>query len=90
MKTILKRIKKWLQSLSPRTGAIVLILCLPCYLISFIQMLFPLNIETKSILWTIFFGLAKTFQYAGITILGAEGYRRLKKHIKPKWYRRNK
>jgi phosphoglycolate phosphatase len=33
----------------------------------------------KGILWTVFFGLAKTFQYGGLTILGVEGYKRFKK-----------
>ena len=84
MKSYLAKIKQWLQSLSPRTGAIVLLLCIPCYIISFAQMFLPISIEAKSILWTLFFGLAKTFQYAGITILGAEGYKRLKKYIKKK------
>lgn len=79
MKRYLAKIKQWLQTLSPRTGAIVLLLCIPCYIISFAQMLLPISVEAKSILWTLFFGLAKTFQYAGITILGAEGYKRLKK-----------
>jgi len=44
-------------------------------------MLLPISVVAKGILWTLFFGLAKTFQYGGLTILGAEGFRRLKKHF---------
>jgi len=41
-------------------------------------MLLPISAAAKGVLWVIFFGLAKTFQYAGISILGVEGYRRIK------------
>lgn len=34
----------------------------------------------KAVLWVVLFGLAKTFQYVGLAILGAEGVRRLKRH----------
>jgi hypothetical protein len=43
-----------------------------------------LSLEAKGILWIILFGLAKTFQYGGITILGVEGYKRVKNWIKNK------
>ena len=77
-KKALRTIKEWLGKLSFRTGVIVLLLCIPCYIISFAQMALPLGVSTKSVLWVVFFGLAKTFQYGGLTILGAEGIKRLK------------
>ena len=49
------KVKQWLQSLSFRTGVIVLL---------------------------VLFGLAKTCQYGGLTILGVEGYRRLKNMLR--------
>ena len=72
------RIKQTLKSLSFRTGVIVLLLCIPCYIISFAQMALPISIEAKGVLWVVFFGLAKTFQYGGLTILGVDGWKRLK------------
>ena len=78
------KIKTWLQSLSFRTGAIVLLCCIPFYILSFAQMLLPISAAAKGLLWTILFGLAKTCQYGGITILGVEGYNRLKKYWKSK------
>lgn len=74
----MKKIKKWLQSLSFRTGVIVLALCIPFYLLSFAQMLLPISAELKGVLWFVLFGLAKCCQYGGLTILGVEGFRRLK------------
>lgn len=78
MKARLQQVKTWLAGLSFRQGATVLLLCLPFYALSFLQMLLPLGVETKGALWVVFFGLAKTCQYAGLTILGKEGWRRLK------------
>lgn len=75
---LLESIKRWLAGLSFRTGVIVLSLCVPCYIFSFAQMALPISTEAKGVLWVIFFGLAKTFQYGGLTILGVEGWRRLK------------
>lgn len=72
------KVKHWLQSLSFRTGVIVLLCCTPFYMLSFAQMLLPISVTAKGILWTILFGLAKTCQYGGLTILGVEGYKRLK------------
>lgn len=43
-----------------------------------------LSTKTKGIMWVILFGLAKTFQYGGLTILGVEGYKRVKQWIKRK------
>lgn len=79
------KIKNWLKSLSYRTGVIVLLLCIPFYILSFAQMAIPeqyLSLKAKGVLWFILFGLAKTFQYGGITIIGVEGYRRLKSRFK--------
>ena len=78
------RLKSWLQSLSFRTGVIVLLCCIPFYILSFAQMLLPISAAAKGILWTILFGLAKTCQYGGLTILGVEGYKRLKDKIRRK------
>ncbi len=73
-----RSIKTWLQSLSFRTGVIVLLCCIPFYILSFAQMLLPISAAAKGILWTVLFGMAKTCQYGGLTILGVEGYKRLK------------
>lgn len=75
-------LRMWLQSLSFRTGVIVLLCCIPFYILSFAQMLLPISAAAKGILWTILFGMAKTCQYGGLTILGVEGYQRLKKWMK--------
>ena len=70
--------KGWLARLSFRTGVIVLAMCVPFYIISFAQMALPIRASAKGVLWFVFFGLAKTAQYGGLTILGAEGIKRLK------------
>lgn len=74
----------WLSSLSFRTGVIVLATCIPFYIISFAQMALPISVSLKSALWVLFFGLAKTAQYGGLTILGAKGIKRLKDYWKLK------
>lgn len=81
MKQMIEKVKRWLAGLSFRTGVIVLALCVPCYIISFAQMLLPISAAAKTVLWVVFFGLAKTFQYGGITILGVEGYRRVRSYF---------
>lgn len=73
-----RKLKEWLGRFSFRTGIIVLAMCIPFYIISFTQMALPISTAAKGVLWVIFFGLAKTAQYGGLTILGAEGIRRLK------------
>ena len=81
MRQFFLRLKAWFQGLSFRTGVIVLLLCVPCYLISFAVFALPsevLSVGGKSAAWFVLFGLAKTFQYGGLTILGVEGWRRLK------------
>ena len=77
-------IKSYLQKLSFRTGVIVLLMCIPFYLLSFVQVFSPVSTATKGILFTVFFGLAKSFQYGGIAILGKEGYKRVKGYFKRK------
>lgn len=84
MKKLINRLKTYLQKLSFRTGVIVLLLCIPFYILSFVQMTFPISVQAKSVLWVVLFGLAKTFQYSGITILGVEGFKKVKKIFKRK------
>ena len=81
---VFNKVKTWLQSLSFRTGVIVLLCCIPFYILSFAQMLLPISAAAKGILWTVLFGMAKTCQYGGLTILGVEGYNRLKDWVKRK------
>lgn len=83
MKKLFLDIKQWLQRLSFRTGVIVLLCCIPFYILSFAQMALPISVELKGILWFVLFGLAKTCQYGGLTILGVEGVKRLKE-----WWKR--
>lgn len=47
-------------------------------------MLLPISVTAKGVLWTVLFGLAKTCQYGGLTILGVEGYKRLKNKFRKK------
>lgn len=82
MKNLLKKVKLWLQSLSFRTGVIVLLCCIPFYILSFAQMLLPISAAAKGVLWTVLFGLAKICQYGGITILGVDGYNRVKSYLR--------
>ena len=82
MKDVLKRIKAWLASLSFRTGVVVLAACVPFYILSFAQMALPISTTAKTVLLVVLFGLAKTFQYGGLTILGVEGYKRVKNYFR--------
>ena len=75
------KIKQFLQGLSFKTGVIILALCIPFYIISFAQMALSISTEMKGVLWVVFFGLAKTFQYGGLTILGVDGWKRLKAYF---------
>ena len=93
MARALEAIKRQLSRLSYRTGVIVLALCIPCYAISFfpvmpwvkdLSVIAGMSAYAKWLWWVVWFGLAKTFQYGGITILGVDGYRRLKSHFKRK------
>ena len=78
IKNIATRINTFLKRFSFKTGIIILSLCIPFYILSFAQMALDFSYSVKGILWVIFFGLAKTFQYAGLAILGVEGIKRLK------------
>lgn len=79
------RLKNWLGNLSFRTGLIVLLSCIPFYIVSFVQFALPLDMRVKTALWILFFGLAKTAQYGGLTILGAKGIERLRE-----WWKKRK
>ena len=81
---LLERTKAWLASLSFRTGVIVLACCVPLYILSFAQMALPISAQANWWLWVVLFGLAKTTQYGGITILGVEGYKRVKRWLRRK------
>ena len=85
MKRVIDNIRRWLRSLSFRTGVIVLACCVPFYVLSFAQMLLPISAAAKGVLWTVLFGMAKTCQYGGLTILGVEGYQRVKS-----WFKRRR
>jgi phosphoglycolate phosphatase len=48
-------------------------------------MALPLSATTKSALWVLLFGLAKTAQYTGLAILGIDGWHRVKE-----WFKKRK
>ena len=81
---MLEKIKRFLRGLSVRTGIIILVVCVICYITSFAQMLLPISATAKSILWFILFGLAKTTQYTALAILGVEGWKMIKIKFKDK------
>lgn len=74
----MNKLKQWLSRLSFRTGILLVIACVVCYIVSFAQMLLPISVTAKGVFWIIFFGLAKTFQYSALAVLGAEGVKRVK------------
>ena len=78
------KIQAFLRRLSFRTGVIVLVLCVPCYIISFAQMAFPISVELKGVLWFVFFGLAKSFQYGGLSMMVVGGVKRLEAYVRKK------
>lgn len=78
----LAAVKRFLGRLSFRTGVIVLASCVVFYLLSFAQMLLPISTAAKGVLWFVLFGMAKTTQYAGLAIVGVEGWKRLKAYFK--------
>ncbi|WP_288278547.1 hypothetical protein [uncultured Prevotella sp.] len=82
IRQLFEDVRQWLRSLSFRTGVVVLLSCIPFYILSFAQMALPISAAAKGILWTVLFGLAKTCQYGGLTILGVEGYKRFKNMLK--------
>lgn len=82
MTSSLAKLKKWLGGLSFRTGIILLVICVMCYLLSFAQMLLPISLAVKGVLWTIFFGLAKATQYTVLLIIGKDGVVRLRRYFR--------
>jgi len=77
--------KRWLASLSFRTGLVVGAVAIVCYIISFAQILLPVSAAAKGVLWIVFFGLAKTAQYTALLIIGKAGVGRIKM-----WLRRHR
>lgn len=84
MKEWIRKIRQRLSRLSFRTGVMVLALCALCYAVSFAQMALPIPVVAKGVLWTLFFGLAKTFQYSALLILGKAGVSRLRSRFRRK------
>lgn len=78
----LAAVKRFLGRLSFRTGVIVLASCVVFYLLSFAQMLLPISAAAKGVLWFVLFGMAKSTQYAGLAIVGVEGWKRIKAYFK--------
>ena len=58
--------------------------CVLFYILSFAQMLLPIETALKGVLWFWLFGFAKLFQYAGLAVIGVEGVKRLKMRVKLK------
>lgn len=79
---VIERVRGRLAALSFRTGLIVAGACAVCYAISFAQMLLPLSVTAKGVLWVVFFGLAKTAQYTAILILGKAGLERVRRYFR--------
>lgn len=77
-----KRVVEFLQKLSFRTGVVVMCSCVVFYILSFVSLALPLSLGWRGVLWTVFFGLAKTAQYSGILILGKEGVKRLRRRFR--------
>lgn len=74
----MKQLFDRLRQLSFRTGVIVLLTCIPFYLLVLVQPLLPLSASAKWTVGVTAFILARTFRYAGILIIGKEGLRRIK------------
>ena len=60
IKNIVAGIKQRLSYLSFKTGVVIMLLCVVCYIVSFAQMMLSWSVATKGLVWTMFFGLAKT------------------------------
>lgn len=78
----LNRVKAYLAQFTFRQGVVVLVICVLCYIASAVQALLPFSAATKSILFIIFFGMAKLTQYVGLAIVGVDGWRRIKEYFK--------
>lgn len=74
----LEHVRHRLAELPFSVGVWLLAACAVCYAVSFLQMLLPLSVYTKGVIWFVFFGLAKTCQYSALLVLGAAGIGRLK------------
>lgn len=74
----LNRVKAYLAQFTFRQGVVVLVICVLCYIASAVQALLPFSAATKSVLFIIFFGMAKLTQYVGLAIVGVDGWRRIK------------
>lgn len=59
--TLLKRFVAWLQKLSFRTGVVVLAMCIPCYIASFAQAVFPISYGDERYLVGYFLRISKGF-----------------------------
>lgn len=81
----LAAIKRALSKLSFRTGVTLLVTCVIFYILSFAQALLPISTSTKGVLWFILFGMAKATQYAGLTVIGVEGWKRVKGWIRERF-----
>lgn len=77
-----QKIKTALSKLSFRTGLILLVLCLLFHGVAVGFFTIPLEGETKALLITISFALAKIFQYSAVAILGVRGVMRVKAWIR--------
>lgn len=78
----LNRVKAYLAQFTFRQGVVVLVICVLCYIASAVQALLPFSAATKSVLFIIFFGMAKLTQYVGLAIVGVDGWRRIKLYFK--------
>lgn len=78
----LNRVKAYLAQFTFRQGVVVLVICVLCYIASAVQALLPFSAATKSVLFIIFFGMAKLTQYVGLAIVGVDGWRRIKEYFK--------
>ena len=81
-KELFERFKQWLSRLSFRTGVIVLVVGIALQLLSFVPMLFDISAKLKGIIWFWMFGAGKGAQYSGLTIMGVEGIKGLRKYLK--------
>lgn len=79
-----ERIQRFLRRFSFKTGVILMALCVPFYIISFAQALLPISTTAKTILWVVFYGLAKSLKYAGLAIVGVGGWERIKRRWRRK------
>ncbi len=73
-----RSVRDYLSGLSFRTGAIVAAACVVFYVLSFAQMLLPISVTVKGVLWVVLFGLAKTAQYTALLIVGRAGVQKMR------------